>query len=138
MARASSGRSAAERLADQRLGGDRVGVEHQREEEEQLQRDLVRAERRRAGAGGDAGGDEERQLQDRGAQQQVAADDQLRRDGRGTRPPAGALPHEGTDEQARGERLPGHVGDRRAHETQPGRVHQQRAEHEADQVPAST
>ena len=92
VARASSGRPAPERVADQGLRGDRVGVEHQREEEEQLQRDLVRAERRRPDAGRHPGGDEEGQLEHRGAQQQVAADDQLGAQGARARPPGDAAP----------------------------------------------
>ena len=61
----------------------------------------MRAEGRRPGPGGHAGGDEERQLQDGGAQQQVPADDHLGADGCGSGPPVRALAHEGTDEQGR-------------------------------------
>ena len=49
-------------------------------------------------------------------------------------PPGGPLAHQRADEQRRGDRLAGHVGDGRADQPQPGRVHQQRAEHEADQA----
>ena len=135
VARASSGRFAAQRLPDQRLRGDRVRVEHQGQEEEQLQRDLVGAERGGAGAGGHPRGDEEGQLEHGGAQQQVAADDQL---GCGAPPGRGrqAAPSRTSarTNSAGGERLPGDVGDRRADETQPDRVHEQRAEHEAEQA----
>ena len=50
------------------------------------------------------------------------------------RPPVGVLAEERPHEQRRGERLPGDVGDRRAHQPEAHRVHQQGAEDEAQQA----
>ncbi len=87
-----------------------------------------------AGAGRDPGGHEERELEDRGAQQQVAADDQLAADGDRTGPPVGVLPEECPDEQPRGERLTDDVRDRRAHQPEARRIHEQGAQDEAQQA----
>ena len=53
-------RAGAEHPPDHDLRGDRHGVEHEREEHEQLEGDLVRAERRRADPGQRGRGDQER------------------------------------------------------------------------------
>src|SRR3954451_7397569 len=53
---------------------------------------------------------------------------------RRSRPPRTALARERPDEQGRGQRLPHDVGDGGADETQPRRVHQERAEDEAQQA----
>ena len=88
------------------------------------------AELRRPRPGDHAGRGQERQLQHRGAQQQVAADHQLGAQ-RGRPRPPGRPPLAGqrAHEQRRRDRLAGDVGHRRADQAQPGGVHQQRAEH---------
>jgi hypothetical protein len=122
-------------VADQGLRGDRVGVERQREEEEQLQGDLVGAQLGGAGAGGHPGSHQERHLEHRGPQQEVPADDELGPDGGRAWPPGDVLADERPEEQARGQRLPGHVSHGRTDQAQPDGVHQQRAQHEAEQGP---
>ena len=120
----------AERRADQRLGGDRQRVEHQRGEEPQLQGDLVGAERGGAEPGA-------RRRSRTGSWpgtprpgQQVPAEHELlarSRAGRGrsdTRSPTSAAAN-----STAAERLRDDVGHRRADQAQPAGVDQQRAEH---------
>jgi hypothetical protein len=128
------GPAPAEGVADQRLRGDGVRVEHQGEEEEELERDLVGTQLGGTGPGGDPRGDEEGQLEDRRPQEQVPADDQLAQYRGPTRLPADPLSHESADEQGGGQRLAGHVGERRPAEAEADRMDEHRAEDQAEQA----
>ena len=75
----------AEELADERLAGDRDRVEREREERPDLERDLVRGDRDVRDAGGDRGGQEQREQQRAGAHDEVAADDRRGLHARGSR-----------------------------------------------------
>jgi hypothetical protein len=125
-------------VADQGLRGDGVGVEHEGQEEPQLQRDLVGTQRGRAGAGDHRGGGGEGELQHRRPDEQVAAEQQVDTQRRGPGPPVDAqaaeLPPEGQAEERRGHRLAHHVGHRGADQPEPRGVDEQRAQHQADQA----
>lgn len=98
-----SGVARAERAPDEHLGGDRDRVEHQRGEDEQEHRDLVRGERDLADPRDDRAGRRER------GEQRGRAHEQLARDAH-ERPQQGTL-----REAARGLGSQQQPGERRAH-----------------------
>ncbi len=126
----------AERGADQGLRGDGEGVEHQRGEEPELQGDLVGADGGGAEAGGDGGRGQEAGLERQPTDQQVPAEHQLLADHAGPGSQRHPLGDQGGGEEHPAERLRDDVGHRRADQTQPAGVDQQRAEQRGEQVGA--
>ena len=93
------GVAGAERPADDHLAGDRERVEDQREQDEELVRDLMRAELRVAHAREHRGGNEKRSVERRGPHEDLPADAEERLHRPQARPPRGRVRPQQLDDE---------------------------------------
>ena len=132
-ARARRAVARAQQPADHHLRGDRQRVEQEREEDEELEGDLVRGERGGADAGEHGRGDQERAEQGAGAHRDLGPDaDQRAHAGQQRRLEPGAALHLHEGEAHAG--LGDHRAPRRAGEAPAEAVDEQHLEHHVDRV----